>query len=68
MEKPKVTKKTVATKYRQGTGWVVSLYNPKYDGWVLSNEMSYWGACASVKEAREAWNTKKQEYEYEFDI
>lgn len=68
MKKAKVTKKTVASKYRQGTGWVVSSYNPKYDSWVLSSEMSYWGACADVKSAREAWNTKKQEYEFELTI
>ena len=66
MSKANVTKKTVASKYRQGSGWIVSTYNPQYDGWTTSGEMSYWGACAAVKNAREAWNTKTQKYdEYE---
>lgn len=62
--KAKVTKKTVASKYREGTGWIVSSYCPKYDGWVASSRMTYWAACASLKECREAWNTKLQSYEY----
>lgn len=68
MGKSKVTKKTVAMKYRQGTGWVVSSYCPPYDSWIVSSEMSYWGARAVVKALRESWNTKKQEYEFEPDI
>lgn len=67
MKKANVTKKTVASKYRQGLGWVVSSYCPQYDSWTLSGEMSYWAACASLKDAREAWDTKNQGYEYEFD-
>ena len=63
MSKAKVTKKTVACKYRQGSGWIVSSYSPQYDGWTTSEEMSYWGACAVVKNARETWNTKKQKYD-----
>ena len=68
MGKTKVTKKTVASKYREGTGWVVSSYCPQYDGWVASSKMSYWEACASLKEARETWNTKKQDYEIVIDF
>ena len=63
MSKAIVTKKTVASKYRQGSGWIVSSYSPQYDGWTTSDEMSYWGACAAVKDARETWNTKTQKYE-----
>lgn len=63
MSKAKVTKKSVASKYRQGSGWIVSSYIPQYDGWMTSDEMSYWRACASVKFAREAWNTKAQKYD-----
>ena len=63
MSKTKVTKKTVAIKYRQGNGWVVSSYSPQYDGWTTSDEMSYWAACALVRAAREKWNTKKQKYD-----
>ncbi len=59
----KVTKKEVASKRRQGAGWIVVTYDPQYDGWVESREMSYSAACSAVKEARETWNTKKQRYE-----
>lgn len=68
MKKENVTKKTVASKYRQGRGWVVSSYCPPYDSWIVSSEMSYWGARAAVKALREAWNTKKQEYELEEEV
>ena len=63
MSKANVTKKTVASKYRQGNGWIVSSYSPQYGGWTTSDEMSYWGACAAVKDARERWNTKTQKYD-----
>lgn len=67
MSKAIVTKKTVASKYRQGCGWIVSSYSPQYGGWTTSYEMSYWKACAVVKDARERWNTKAQKYE-EYDM
>jgi len=57
-----VTKKNVASKYRQGSGWIVSSYSPKYQTWITSNEMQYEAACASVKKSRERWNTKEQRY------
>lgn len=57
-----VTKKTVANKHRQGAGWVTSIYSEYYDAWVESGEMNYWAACRAVKEARESWDTKKQQY------
>jgi hypothetical protein len=62
MSKANVTKKTVASKYRQGNGWIVSSYSPQYDGWTTSDEMNYWAACTVVKNARETWNTKTQKY------
>jgi hypothetical protein len=58
-----ITKKTVASKYRQGDGWIVSSYSPQYDSWYLSGEMSYQRACTSVKEDKRDWNTKKQCYD-----
>jgi len=58
-----ITKKIVASKYRQGGGWIVSIYVPLYDSWELSVEMDYWHACAAVKEARQSWNTRLQKYE-----
>jgi len=58
----RVTKRTVASKRSQGSGWVVSTYAPEYNSWVESGEMDYWKACRAVKEARETWNTKKQQY------
>lgn len=61
--KANVTKKTVASKYRQGNGWIVTTYSPQYDGWMTSGTMSYWSACAAVRDAREAWNSKKQKYD-----
>ena len=47
-----VTQKNVATKYRQGRGWVVSSYCPQYKAWSTSQEMTYRAACQAVAEAR----------------
>lgn len=63
-----VTKKTVATKYKQGNGWIVSSYNTHYKSWELSEELTYWGACARVKSTRERWNTINQEYDNEYPV
>ena len=59
-----VTKKTVASKYRQGREWIVSSYSPGYDAWAESHAMSYYSACNAVKNARESWDTRKQAYVY----
>lgn len=58
----KVTKKTVASKYREGGGWIVSSYRPANDTWVLSSPQPYRVACAMVRAAREDWDTDAQQY------
>ena len=58
----KVTKKTVVSMYRQGTGWIVSNYEPSYKSWMTSGELSYTMACRLVKECRQTWDTTKQLY------
>jgi hypothetical protein len=58
----KVTKKNVSRKYKQGNGYVVTVYSVKYDMWMLSPTMSYCEACLIVRSARKRWNTKKQRY------
>ena len=63
MNKGTVTKKTVATKYRQGNGWIVSTYNKQYNTWTLSQELSYSVACRAVRDARKQWNTEIQNFE-----
>jgi len=59
---PHVTKQQVASKHRQGNGWIVLTYDPRVDTWRESHEMSYPAACHAVREAREDWNTAKQQY------
>lgn len=63
----RITKRNVANKHRQGAGWIVSTYDPGYDAWVESGEMSYWAACTAVRKARYSWDTKKQEYDRELE-
>lgn len=58
----KITKKNVANKYRQGSGWVVSNYNPRVGMWSSSNEISYEKACRFVREYKAAWDTTTQTY------
>jgi hypothetical protein len=60
----KVTKKTVASKYKQGSGYIVSYYSMMYDSFVTSGEVPHWKACSLVRECREHWDTRKQEYIY----
>ena len=58
-----VTKKTVASKYRQGKGWIVSYYAPIQDTWFLTGELTYPVACTYVREYRKSWNTGKQDFD-----
>ena len=37
-----------ATMYRQGRGWIVSVYDPAVKAARLTQEMSYWQARAMV--------------------
>ena len=57
-----ITKQQVASKYRQGDGWIVSTFDPQVNAWRESHEMSYFAACRLVRESREDWNTEKQNY------
>jgi hypothetical protein len=58
----KITKKTVAYKYRQGSGWVVGTWSTQHKAYFISPEKGYWDACECVRTARETWDTKSQEY------
>jgi hypothetical protein len=57
------TKKDIASRHRSGRGWIVVSYSPRYDAWINSPEMDYWHAVDAVREAREMWNTAKQDYD-----
>jgi len=58
----KLSKKDVAYKYRQGRGWIVSVYNPDRAGWYLTEEKNYWSACALVREVRNSYDVKTQAF------
>jgi hypothetical protein len=58
----RITKSEVASKHRQGHGWVTVIYDPTVNSWRESHEMSYWSACSRIRDARETWITKKQVY------
>jgi hypothetical protein len=59
---PKITKKTVSGKYRQGSGWIVSAWSPKHGCYYLSTELSYWAACRLVRNDKARWDTRRQCY------
>lgn len=59
---PKVTKKNVSSKKKQGKGYIVISYSPYYGSWVVSHNMSYRSACYAVKMDRQTWNTEVQDY------
>lgn len=42
-----------AHKRKQGYEWIVVHWNDKWNGWIESQPMNYWAACAAVKAARE---------------
>jgi len=56
------TKKDVALKYRQDKSWVVSIWTPRYNSYYLMDGLTYSQACEAVRNARKAWDTKKQAY------
>jgi len=62
MRQPHITKRTVASKYRQGNGWIVTSYDPTVNAWRISSEMTYWAACNRVRDRRSDWDTKTQSY------
>lgn len=63
-----LSKKEVAYKYRQGSGWIVGTWDASVNSFRLSNEMTYWAACKLIKSTREDWDTKAQDYKYNLEI
>lgn len=59
----RITKRTVASKHRSGTGWIVSAYIPTFGTWMESTPLSYIAACLYVRLHRRTWNTRLQTYE-----
>lgn len=59
----RITKRTVASKHRLGTGWIVSAYLPAFHTWSESAPLTYYAACLYVRIHRRTWNTRLQTYE-----
>ena len=58
----RITKKTVACKYKQGRGYVATYYYPKNKTWICTGELSFGMANSILRSCRESWDTKSQDY------